>query len=51
MISLGINLLIMAYLTVYLPFVHGSDKDFDFEKDHPKLIPVVTIFGILCFFW
>jgi hypothetical protein len=49
MLALGVNLCMMIYLTLYLPFV-TKRNDIDFEKEHPKLIPVIAILGFVCFF-
>ena len=52
MIGLGINLAVMLYMTIFLPFSKGvSASELDFEKECPKLIPIVTVIGVLVFFW
>ena len=52
MITFGINLVTLLYLTLYLPIVKRiPEKEIDFEKIHPMLIPVVTILGFVSFFW
>jgi len=51
MLALGINMCIMGYLTLYLPYVNNRNgNDIDFEKEHPKLIPVIAVLGFACFF-
>ena len=51
MIGLGINITIMIYMTVYLPYVKRIPlEQLEYERECPKLIPVVTIVGIVSFF-
>lgn len=51
MIGLGINISVMLYMTVYIPLSKNiPSEQLDFEKECPKLIPLVTIVGIVAFF-
>ena len=47
MIGFGVNIAMMLYMTVYLPYVKRIEADF--ETHCPQLIPVVTLVGILSF--
>jgi hypothetical protein len=52
MFGLAINLLSVLYLTIYLPIIKRiPEKDIDIEKVHPMLVPIMTLSGILSFFW
>ena len=52
MIGLGVNLASILYLTIYLPIIKGiPEKDIDIEKVHPMLIPIMTLAGLVSFFW
>jgi hypothetical protein len=52
MFGLAINLLSVLYLTIYLPIIKRiPEKDIDIEKVHPMLVPIMTLAGILSFFW
>jgi hypothetical protein len=45
------NLALLLYMTAYIPFIRKVPAiSIDFEKDCPKLIPIVTILGIVSFF-
>jgi hypothetical protein len=44
---LGINIALMIYLALYLPYIAGVEEDW--EKYCPKVIPVMTFSGLICF--
>ena len=48
MIGLGVNIAIMLYITIYLPYIKRISEDF--ETYCPKVIPVMTLVGVLSFF-
>jgi hypothetical protein len=51
MMGLGINMALLLYMTIYLPYVKRIPVDqLDYERDCPKLIPVLTIVGFVAFF-
>lgn len=51
MLGLGINISVLLYMTVYIPMVKKIPlEQLDYEKECPKLIPLVTIVGIVAFF-
>ncbi len=51
MMGLGINITVLLYMTVYIPLVKKVPlEQLDYEKECPKLIPLVTIVGIVSFF-
>jgi hypothetical protein len=47
--GLGINIAIMMYLTLYLPYIAKIEEDW--ETYCPKLIPVMTLSGLISFIW
>ena len=48
-VLLGVNTILMAYLTVYLPRVKGLTDSSAWEVYCPAVIPVMTAVGILSF--
>ncbi len=52
MLTLGLNLAAVLYLTIYLPIIKRvPEKDIEIEKIHPMLIPLMTVAGFVSFFW
>ena len=47
LICIGINLAVMLYVTVYLPYIARVEGDL--ETHAPKLIPIITICGFIAF--
>jgi hypothetical protein len=45
--GIGLNISVMIYMTIYLPYIAGIDTDL--EQYCPKLIPVITLSGVLSF--
>jgi hypothetical protein len=45
--GIGLNISIMLYMTVYLPYIAHIDADL--EQYCPRLIPVITLSGVLSF--
>lgn len=49
LVCLGINISIMIYLTVYLPYIAKIEEEWDTYC--PKIIPVMSFSSVISFIW
>lgn len=47
--GIGINMALLFYLAIYIPYIEG--KDIDPSKEAPTLVKIMAITGVLTFFW